>query len=102
MNEGAIGDELLEVILPSEINIADWELIEDGKPYREWCVPAALLNERATARLLARTRPTKRRIRAGALSRMVSKRLAFGALTTLQASNYGSTDASVGSFSASR
>jgi hypothetical protein len=23
------------VILPPEINIADWELIEDGKPYRQ-------------------------------------------------------------------
>ncbi|HEY6576233.1 MAG TPA: hypothetical protein VI029_15170 [Mycobacterium sp.] len=41
------------MILPSEINIADWELIEDGMPYREWCVPAAPLNERATVRLLS-------------------------------------------------
>jgi hypothetical protein len=21
-----------------------WELIEEGKPYREWCVPGGLLN----------------------------------------------------------
>jgi hypothetical protein len=52
VNEGAVGDEVLEVILPSEINIADRELIEEGKPYREWCVPAALRNEHATLRLL--------------------------------------------------
>jgi hypothetical protein len=52
VNAGAVGDEVLEVILPSEINIADWELTEEGKPYREWCVPAALLNEHAKLRLL--------------------------------------------------
>ena len=38
MNEGAVGDEVLEVILPSEINVADWELVKEGTPtYREWC-----------------------------------------------------------------
>jgi hypothetical protein len=44
-NEGASGDTLLQVEL-LEQTIADYEWIEDGKPYREWLVPARLLNER--------------------------------------------------------
>jgi hypothetical protein len=34
-------------------------LIEDGMPYREWCVPAARLNERATVRLLTENEADK-------------------------------------------
>jgi hypothetical protein len=30
----------------------EWELIEDQKPYREWCVPARLINERGNVTLL--------------------------------------------------
>jgi hypothetical protein len=51
-NDGAKGDQLLEIALPSLHDISDYELIEDGKPYREWCVPAEILNRYARTRLL--------------------------------------------------
>jgi hypothetical protein len=46
-NEGAKGDALLRLELP-EKDITDFEWIEDGKPYREWLIPAALVNEKAS------------------------------------------------------
>lgn len=48
--EGAEGASLLEIII-DETFIADNEVIEVGKPYREWIVPAALLNRSALVRL---------------------------------------------------
>jgi hypothetical protein len=51
-NEGACGGVVLEVDLAADENeLADRELIEDGKGYREWIVPAALINGRAQVRL---------------------------------------------------
>ncbi|SRR5579875_1284827 len=39
-NEGAKGDVVLEVTMGlSEADISLFELIEKGKPYREWCIP---------------------------------------------------------------
>ena len=32
--------------------LADYEVIEDGKPYREWCAPAELVNGNAVVVLL--------------------------------------------------
>ena len=46
VNEGPKGDELLAVDV-DESSINEYEVIEEGKPYREWCVPASLLNARA-------------------------------------------------------
>jgi hypothetical protein len=43
-NEGAKGDDLLAVDLPAGLDLDEFEIIEDLKPYREWCVPAALIN----------------------------------------------------------
>jgi hypothetical protein len=45
-DEGALGNALLRV----ELNVGDqqisqFEWIEDGKPYREWLIPARLINE---------------------------------------------------------
>lgn len=52
-NEGAKGDVLLEVQMDLEdAELADFEVIEDGKPYREWCAPAALVNQNAAVRLV--------------------------------------------------
>jgi hypothetical protein len=50
-NEGANGDVLLEVTLdiPNE-ELADWEWVEEGKPYREWLIPAAVVNPGAKIR----------------------------------------------------
>lgn len=44
-NEGTKGDVLLQVRLPlPESAIAQYEWIEEVKPYREWLVPAAFIN----------------------------------------------------------
>lgn len=42
-NEGAAGDRVLAVDVP-ETAIADFEWIEELKGYREWLVPADVLN----------------------------------------------------------
>jgi hypothetical protein len=52
INEGAKGDQILRVELPDAVDLDDFEVVEDGKPYREWCVPAALINEHATVTLM--------------------------------------------------
>lgn len=52
VNEGANGDQVLRVEMPDDVDLADFELIEDGKPYREWCVPATLINTHATVTLM--------------------------------------------------
>jgi len=45
-NEGAVGNALLRVELnKKEHEIAQFEWIEDGKPYREWLIPSCLINE---------------------------------------------------------
>lgn len=51
-NEGAFGDTLLAV----ELNLTDEELrkyewVEEGKGYREWLIPAALVNCRSRIRI---------------------------------------------------
>lgn len=52
VNEGAIGDQVLEVVLPDGTDLDDFEIVEEGKDYREWCVPADLINSQAAVRLL--------------------------------------------------
>jgi hypothetical protein len=49
-NEGTKGDITLTVKIPLAL-IGDFELITEGKPYREWCVPADIVN-RYPVRLL--------------------------------------------------
>lgn len=46
-NEGAIGDTVLRVVIPNG-DLSDYEWIEEYKPYREFLVPAALINTTAT------------------------------------------------------
>jgi hypothetical protein len=55
-NEGAQGDQVLIVEVPDAVDLGEFEIVEDGKPYREWCIPAALLNRHATVSLLAEER----------------------------------------------
>lgn len=43
-NEGTKGDQLLVVDLPDDLDLSPHEVIEEGKPYREWIVPAPLVN----------------------------------------------------------
>ena len=42
---------MLAVEIDEEL-LADYEVIEDGKPYREWCAPAELVNRNGTVTLL--------------------------------------------------
>lgn len=54
-NEGAFGDVLFQITLDlPETVIADYEWVEEGKGYREWLIPAALLNPHASLREIAR------------------------------------------------
>ena len=34
-----------------DAELADFEIIEDGIPYQEWCVPATLVNQAAAVRI---------------------------------------------------
>jgi len=45
VNEGARGDDVIEVDIPQDVNLTAYEIVEELKGYREWCVPAALLND---------------------------------------------------------
>ena len=46
-NEGAWGDVVLQIELEATAEeLADFEWVEEGKPHREWLVPASLLNGR--------------------------------------------------------
>ena len=53
VNEGAKGEQVLEVTLPDDLDLEPWEIAEEDRPVWEWCVPADLLNERGTFRLLS-------------------------------------------------
>ena len=42
-NEGAFGDTVIRIRL-DEQEIAQFEWIDEGKTYREWCIPVQLVN----------------------------------------------------------
>jgi|GEM_PF-6501228 len=42
--DGETGSRVLKITLPNECDLSDYELIEEGKEYREWCVPSELIN----------------------------------------------------------
>ena len=49
IHEGAGGDDLLKVTLPDDCcDSSYYELVEEGKPYREWCIPAEIINQHGT------------------------------------------------------
>jgi hypothetical protein len=50
--QGAKGRQLLEVTMPDSIDLSYYELVEEDKPYREWCIPAEIINRNATLRLV--------------------------------------------------
>ena len=50
-SEGASGEALLQIDI-AEDRLRAFEWIEEGKPFREWLVPAAVLNDPGTVRLL--------------------------------------------------
>ncbi|CAN5223052.1 hypothetical protein BH11ACT6_BH11ACT6_05090 [soil metagenome] len=54
-NEGCKGDQVLQLTLPDTLDLDAFELMDESgyATYREWCVPAALLNtELLSIRLL--------------------------------------------------
>jgi len=53
-NEGAKGRQLLAITFPRNFDLSYWELVEESgeQPYREWCVPAEIINQHAMVRLL--------------------------------------------------
>ena len=51
-DEGAFGNALLRVSFPGTINLAEYEIVEDGKPYREWMMPAEAINTCAVVELV--------------------------------------------------
>jgi hypothetical protein len=51
--DGATGDQVLEVVFPDDVDLQPYAIVEDWQPVWEWCVPAALINERARVRLLS-------------------------------------------------
>ena len=67
MAEGALGDQLLEVLFPDTLDLTDYELTGDGRLWggREWSYPhPSSTTTRAYANWMA-TRPTKRGCEAG-------------------------------------
>jgi hypothetical protein len=50
-SEGAWGDCVLQVTFAEHVDVSEYEVREDGKPYREWLVPAELINTSAEVRL---------------------------------------------------
>ncbi|HXM05249.1 MAG TPA: hypothetical protein VN939_21730 [Chthoniobacterales bacterium] len=42
--EGEKGSQVLKITFPDEYDISEYELLEEGKRYREWCVPSELIN----------------------------------------------------------
>jgi hypothetical protein len=52
INEGATGDQVLEVTLPDDVTLDEYAIEEEDRPAWEWCVPAAVINERGRLRLL--------------------------------------------------
>lgn len=48
INEGAKGDDVIEIEIPERVDLTAFEIVEELKGYREWCVPATLLNDPAT------------------------------------------------------
>jgi hypothetical protein len=51
INEGVLGRDLLVVEIPEEL-IADDEWVEEHKPYREWKLPAELVNRYPVSRVV--------------------------------------------------
>lgn len=52
VSDGAKGDDVLIVEIPDDVDLTRYAIEEEGHPICEWCVPADLLNERASVRLL--------------------------------------------------
>lgn len=54
VNEGATGEEVLEIQLPGRPeDYASYAIEEEGlRAFQEWCIPAAIINAQGATRLL--------------------------------------------------
>src|SRR5262249_19765522 len=52
-SEGASGETLLQIEVAEPL-ISAYEWVEEGKPYREWLIPATVLNRDGEAKLADR------------------------------------------------
>ena len=52
VNDGAKGDQLLEVDLPDRLDLSAYAIVEEGRPAWEWCMPADVINQHGRVRLL--------------------------------------------------
>ena len=43
---------LLEILMPGNIDLSRYEIVEELRSTREWCVPAICINEHAEIRLI--------------------------------------------------
>jgi hypothetical protein len=43
VNDGAKGDQVPEVVLPDDVDLDEWSIVEEGHPAWEWCIPAEVL-----------------------------------------------------------
>ena len=50
-NEGAVGDTLLEMRMPAHV-VEAYEWVQEGWPYREFLIPAALVNAYGPPRIV--------------------------------------------------
>ena len=50
-NEGAQGDTILKVEFPTGTDLYFYEWIEKDKPYREWLIPATVINSNAATEI---------------------------------------------------
>ena len=52
--EGTKGEQLLEVAFPSTLDLSYYEIVDDNNTsYREWYIPAEIINLHAKVRLLS-------------------------------------------------
>jgi hypothetical protein len=51
VNDGAKGEDVLEILLPDDVDLGPYAIKEGRIPVWEWCVPGELLNGRAVVRL---------------------------------------------------
>jgi hypothetical protein len=54
IQDGAKGDQVLEVVFPDHVDLSEYAIVEEGRPaVWEWCVPAELINRLGRIRLLS-------------------------------------------------
>jgi len=51
-NQGAKGHQVLEITFPDDLDLESYAVDEEGQDIWEWLMPAAVINERGTVRLV--------------------------------------------------